>query len=393
LYQKLKRAVRDSFNPGEFEARWTEAIAEHDAYDNNRINYLYNIRSYWVPAFFMESFYPFSTTTGRSESTNAMFKGYVAHKDTIVNFFGAYENIQEKSLLELDRCRYTTELKDPSQWSYNGLEGHAATIYTNAIFVKVQRELKNGTGYAVNEISRDRLFQLTRKVKYENPEFEKENYTVQVTEDKKTFSCTCKKLQRDGIHCCHIWKIAERLDLLLVPDSFVRYRWTMKADQDIALTVGQEMVIGGSKTSDAVQYCMMMADVSHFCSTLAGNKRGIDLFAKEFAEMKDRINTALKIAGAASNPAGDAGNVQAQTEQGFGSENAVTKYKDPPRAAVTGPAKRKIGIVEKVLDDIQKKKVIRRCSQCKSTTHDKKKCPDIGKMPQLPQVNKIKKGG
>ena len=33
------------------------------------------------------------STTGRSESTNALFKGYVTQKDTIVNFFDTYENI------------------------------------------------------------------------------------------------------------------------------------------------------------------------------------------------------------------------------------------------------------------------------------------------------------
>jgi hypothetical protein len=381
LYYKLKCAVRDSFSPEEFEARWKEAVAEHDASDNNRINYRYNIKSYWVPAFFMESFYPFSSTTGRSESTNSMFKGYVAHKDTIVNFFGAYENIQEKNLSDFDRCRYISELKEPSQCTYNGLEGHAATIYTNTIFQKVQREIKKGTGYGVSEVTRDRIFQLTRKVKYENPEFGKEKYTMQVLDDKTSFSCSCKKLESNGIDCCHMWKIAERLDLLLVPDSFVKYRWTIKADQDVALVVGQELVIGGSKTSDAVQYCIMMADVSHFCSTLAGNKRGMDLFIKEFADMKNRINTTLKIADAVNGPAGNATTVQTRTEQGDGSANVVTYYQDPPRAAVKGPTKRKNGAAEKVLDGLQKKKAqegnittkpIRRCSKCKSTTHDKK---------------------
>ena len=91
-----------------------------------------------------------------------------------------------------------------------------------------------------------------------------------------------------------MWKIADRMDLISMPESFVQYRWTKLADQDISLAAGQEMIVGGSKTSDAIQYCIMMADVSQFCSTIAGNKQAIELFAKEFEELKTRINTNLK---------------------------------------------------------------------------------------------------
>jgi len=42
---------------------------------------------------FHELILSFLSTTGRSESTNALFKGYVTQKDTIVNFFDTYENI------------------------------------------------------------------------------------------------------------------------------------------------------------------------------------------------------------------------------------------------------------------------------------------------------------
>jgi len=151
LYREIKRAVKDSFTPSEFEQRWHEVLTKYNATDNNRLNYLYNIRRYWVPAYFVDCFYPFSSTTGRSESTNAMFKGYVAHKDTIVNFFAAYENIQEKSLSSLDRCKFDSELKKPNQWSYNCLEEDASKIYTNTIFRKIQKEFKNSTAYGLQK--------------------------------------------------------------------------------------------------------------------------------------------------------------------------------------------------------------------------------------------------
>ena len=168
-----------------------------------------------------------------------MFKGYVAHKDTIVNFFGAYENIQEKNLSTLEWCRFNSEVKTPSHWSYNALEDSASTIYTNATFRKMQVEFKNSTTCGVNEIEKGMLFEVRRKTEYSDVEFQKDLYTIEVCENRQIFKCSCRKPARDGIHCCHVLKIAERLDLLVIPQSFVKYRWTKAADLDIALRTGQ----------------------------------------------------------------------------------------------------------------------------------------------------------
>lgn len=124
----------------------------------------------------------------------------------------------------LDRCRFDSEVKNPSQWSYNGLEENAYKIYTNAIFRKIQVEFRNSTTYGVTEVIRGRLYEVKRKIEYRDPEFHKEIYTTEVTDNRKEFSCTCKKIDGDDIHCCHVLKIAEKLDLLVSPESFVRYR-------------------------------------------------------------------------------------------------------------------------------------------------------------------------
>jgi hypothetical protein len=69
-------------------------------------------------------------------------------------------------------------------------------------------------------------------------EFFKDTYTVAVYDEKKMFEGSYKKMRRDGIQCCHVMKIADRLDLVLVPDSFVRHRWTIAAGHDLKLATG-----------------------------------------------------------------------------------------------------------------------------------------------------------
>jgi len=74
----------------------------------------------------------------------------------------------------------------------------------------------------------------------------------------------------------------------------------------------------------------------------------------------------------------------------------LPQYKDPPRSDKKGPTKRRVEIVEKILDGSQAKKArqekakkkptVRRCTLCRSELHDKKSCPEVGKMAQPPLI-------
>jgi hypothetical protein len=159
------------------------------------------------------------------------------------------------------------------------------------LFRKVQLQFRATTAYGVTELVRERLYEVRRKSEEKNMEFFKDTYTVAVDEEKKMFECSCKKMRRDGIQCCHVLKIAERLDLILVPDNFLRHRWTIEASHDLRLAIGQDLIIGGTKSSDAIQYCIIMANISNFVSTIAGDRIAVNLCSKEFDELKKENNT------------------------------------------------------------------------------------------------------
>jgi hypothetical protein len=85
--------------------------------------------------------------------------------------------------------------------------------------------------------------------------------------------------------------MTERLDLILVPDNFLRHKWTIEASHDLRLAIGQDLIIGGTKSSDAIQYCIIMANISNFVSTIAGDRIAVNWCSKEFDELKKENNT------------------------------------------------------------------------------------------------------
>jgi hypothetical protein len=71
----------------EFEQRWAEMIATHGVADNAHFLDLYDIRDFFVPAYFRHRFFPFLQTTARSEGFNAILKKYVNPHDSLLGFF------------------------------------------------------------------------------------------------------------------------------------------------------------------------------------------------------------------------------------------------------------------------------------------------------------------
>lgn len=95
----------------------------------------------------------------------------------------------------------------------------------------------------------------------------------------------------------------DRLDTERVPESFIKHRWTKHADDEIASVAGKQMKITRNRENAAIQYCILISEVSTFCSEISSNQRAIDMFTRGFKDLQKNINIELSRQGDVSEQA------------------------------------------------------------------------------------------
>ncbi|XP_071683412.1 protein FAR1-RELATED SEQUENCE 5-like [Lolium perenne] len=201
LSEMLMYIAKNAFTPAEFEMGWNKVIEDYNASGEEHLSKLFRIRHRWVPAYFMDKFFPFSSSTGRSESTNNMWKCYSQHTDTITMFLEQYEVIQDKCLSALDKKKLTSTLKTAKLVTRHPFEKQALEQFTNDIFEKFQIEITNNTAFKVDgSLEPGRHLRLKRIVKfYNHMEFKRELFDVTFDDEKKT-SCVPAKRCRGMVY-------------------------------------------------------------------------------------------------------------------------------------------------------------------------------------------------
>ncbi|OMO84740.1 Zinc finger, PMZ-type [Corchorus capsularis] len=142
IKQVLQTVVYDSSTESEFENGWSLMIDTYNLTDNEWLGGLYRERQRWVPAYVKCSFWAGMSTTQRSESINAFFKGYVSHKTTLKQFVELYD-VALKSKVEKENL---ADYESFNSWyaclSHYDIEKQFQRVYTNAKFKEFQDELK-----------------------------------------------------------------------------------------------------------------------------------------------------------------------------------------------------------------------------------------------------------
>lgn len=197
--------VNSSLTPEEFELRWNNMVQRYGVQNHTKFAALYDKRSYWVPAYFMHSFYPFLQTTQRSEGFNSVLKKYVGPANSVVEFVKQYAAIQEKIMKAENKEEADTTLSTARTWCWHPIERQMSKVYTRNIYNRFQIEMQAIMSYNIKQTAEKTY--ITECITKFVPNYYNRSYEVYADAENKQYKCVCCKFERDGIVCCHILKV------------------------------------------------------------------------------------------------------------------------------------------------------------------------------------------
>jgi hypothetical protein len=322
LEEDYNEIVNHSLSPEEFESRWQGMIKKHGAAENEILCNLYQIRHLWVPAYFMDRFYPFLQSTQRSESFNGVLKKYVNPHNSILDFVHQYKKIQDKTDVAEDKQDYRTDQKLPPPWSRYPLEKHAIQVYTRNIYYRFRAELQKIAQYVCLQIYPS-VYRLSPIEDFVGG-YGSRPYEVTYNEEHAVINCQCCKFQKDGIFCCHVLKVLTDKGVKKIPDPYILQRWTPQenATSVSALQVGGQIATMPEKSKRAVRFANLahiFAKISQqgsmsdeFCEIATTHGRAIEA---EFAAIrKARKNKKAQDEGTAAQQVLQQGSEQVQQQ-------------------------------------------------------------------------------
>ncbi|KAK1369851.1 hypothetical protein POM88_035943 [Heracleum sosnowskyi] len=231
--EKLKRFVwNDHVTPAEFEESWISTLKEFKLENNHWLSEIYEIRKSWIPAYFRDD--PMAgllRTTSRSESSNFFFNHFVQKGDTLCEFYMCYESAIEKQRYTNKKLNHEDKCM-PKLVTIKPIEKDAATVYTRAIFYKVQDEIK----YSVNmELDTCTVVDGVKKFMIKDFFVKDKLFEVDVILDTQNVTCSCKMFTRIGYPCRHAFYCLSACGIHKIPRDLLSKRCVtdVSGDEDL----------------------------------------------------------------------------------------------------------------------------------------------------------------
>uniref|UniRef100_A0ACD5V4G4 Uncharacterized protein n=1 Tax=Avena sativa TaxID=4498 RepID=A0ACD5V4G4_AVESA len=341
-----------------FESKWSSFVQKYQTNRNKEwLNRMYKKRRLWAAAFLCDKYFMGMRTNQRSESLNSRLH---VHLD---GFMSLFDLLQHYEVCVSDMRRRESELDTIASQSWpvtvtnsREIEKAVAHIFTFANFKLVQEQLHMVSTFDIGEVTLDGNCTRYRLISNVIPgrEFYVEYTCLGSNSDIK---CSCRKIQRDGIPCKHIFLVLSQAGVTEMPKCCVLQRMSKNAKAGLPSVRKSDLHVWTKRQS---RYHELRSLGSELFDLVSGSD-------DRFAEVKDYLVGEIKRQKSSSKPANDA---PAPDRGGSGSAPEPRAHALDPNVVVTkGAPKGRI----KSFDEPPKPRL---CSRCRQPGHDIRTCPD-----------------
>ncbi|KAI3496116.1 hypothetical protein L1887_38466 [Cichorium endivia] len=214
-------------DPEVFEREWNLLINEFNLDEKRWFKDMYEHRTSWIPAYFKDiPMHGLMKTTSRSESTNSFFNKFAHHGNFLVYFMINYDTALEKQRKNQRDRENSTKKANQKMTMSSGLEKHAAEVYTNKMFLQVQKEISKGTWNCSIETMQMVDGLETVIINHLNKSKDiKTSCKVEINLSTLDVQCSCEYFMRMGILCRHVFAVLKNNRIDKIPEKYIKRRW------------------------------------------------------------------------------------------------------------------------------------------------------------------------
>ncbi|GJU91457.1 protein FAR1-related sequence 5 [Tanacetum coccineum] len=305
--------------PEEFEYRWGKLMEEFKLENHKWLTKMFNIRSTWIPAYFIDSpLCGLMRTTSRSESENSFFSHFTNSGSTLMNFMNCFETAMEKQRHVQERMDHKTIDTVPKLKTLLKIERHASNVYTRSLFELVQKEIFVGLFYCQidskclvegSEVciikESPYVYEMPNKKKKKPQSVDKGNdkadendkvdmffkkdglYKVLRNVGDGSVVCSCQLFVRVGILCKHIFCVFKNANVEMIPQQYILRRWTKNLIpaglRNIRNRYGEKNVVVENYANEATSI------VDHCVHLLSKDEPRLGAFVEKLKSLKKEV--------------------------------------------------------------------------------------------------------
>ncbi|GJY01866.1 protein FAR1-related sequence 5 [Tanacetum coccineum] len=396
--EKLNKIVWNMYiGLEEFEYKWEKLMEEFKLENHKWLTKMFNIRSTWIPAYFIDSpLCGLMRTTSRLESENSFFSHFTNSGSTLMNFMNCFETAMEKQRHVQERMDHKTIDTFPKLKTLLKIERHASNVYTRSLFELVQKEIFVGLFYCQidskclvegSEVciikESPYVYEIPNKKKKKPQYVDKGNDKAEENDNVDLFFkkdglykvlrnigdgsivCSCQLFVRVGILCKHIFCVFKNANVEIIPQQYILRRWTKNlipaALRNKRNRYGEKNVVVENYANEATLI------VDHCVHLLSKDEPRLGSFIEKLKSLKKEVEVDC--------PNPPSNNKTDNLEQLVGvPKPAAVDVNNPVVGSTKGRKKLRIkGGKEKAIEKGLKGR--NSCSMCGGTDHNKRTCP------------------
>ncbi|XP_027079924.2 protein FAR1-RELATED SEQUENCE 5-like [Coffea arabica] len=287
----FKKCMEENLNPDEFEVAWIKLMKKYGLQGHPWFEEIYSRRTKWAEAYLREHFFA-GLSSIQGHGMNTYFTRFLQVQLKLHEFVRYFDNALVHLREDEAKADSESESTCPAFCTIlRDLERHAADVFTKSIFLKVREQIMGDAMLILSnkEYLKDEACWVYRFSEYMKPDM---IWKVRYHPTNQSLTCSCFKLIKDGLPCCHMISVIKAEQLREFPRCCINKRWMKRARSEIDSGIDIQSLNMATEVARFRILNSTCSEMNYYASqTLQGFNKARNLISKFTSDVKQIYNS------------------------------------------------------------------------------------------------------